>query len=280
MSKISIVIMILAGFGMWKGMKKHRLGYWWGRPVTVVCACVALLFALLHAFSSGGPNMTKVIDREMRYQFFGGKKLGLYLAEKYPNSKAVIIVQASPTGASGGEDRKNALVDGLKEGLGTAITVVAEASPELPASARRAMGGGAAGGPGGEGGPGPEAMDMVAPLEYWFTAELFDKLVSKYSKQADLVITTIGLPQDVSAMKFWQMNPRPKLAMASGSVYELKKAFKGQAIVAAVTYSPKAQYKDKPAPNDMDEAFNERFLLITPESIDTVCGEFPELFME
>jgi hypothetical protein len=271
MSKVAIVIMILAGFGMWKGMKKHKMGFWWGRPMTIVCACVALVFALLHAFSSGGPNMTKVIDREMQYQFFGGKKLGLHLAEKYPNSKAIIIVQASAGGA-GGEQRKNALVDGLKAGLGDTIKVVAEASPELPASARGAMGG--------DGGPGPEGMDMVAPLEYWFTAELFDKLVNRYAKQADMVITTIGLPQDVAAMKFWTLNPRPKLAMASGSVYELKKAFKGQAIVAAVTYSPKAQYKDQPAPKDMDAAFNERFLLITPENIDTVCGEFPELFME
>ena len=68
--------------------------------------------------------------------------------------------------------------------------------------------------------------------------------------------------------------------MASFGVCGLKERFKEQAIVAAVIYSPKAQYNDKPAPTDMEEAFHERFLLITPESIDTVCGEFPELFME
>jgi len=48
--------------------------------------------------------------------------------------------------------------------------------------------------------------------------------------------------------------------------------------VAAVIYSPKAQYNDKPAPTDMEEAFHERFLLITPENSDAIAGEFPEIF--
>jgi len=79
-------------------------------------------------------------------------------------------------------------------------------------------------------------------------------------------------------MKFWTMKKRPDLALASGSVYELKKAIAGKAIVAAVTYNPKAVYDEKPPPADLDAAFDKRYLLVTPDNVLTVAGEYGDLF--
>ena len=60
--KFSILIMIAAAIGMIHGLKKQKAGYRWGKPLAVGCACVALLFALVHISSSGGPNMNTVIE--------------------------------------------------------------------------------------------------------------------------------------------------------------------------------------------------------------------------
>ena len=237
-------------------------------------ACVALVAATLviHCLTATGPSMCKVMDRELRYQVGLGRKLGLYVAEKYAGAKALVIVP--PTVFGDGERRRNAVVDGLKEGFGGAITVVAEASPERPPVTDRRTTVGVSTGESGI------PADMAAPQESYFTAEVFDRLVKKYAGKVDLVVTTIGLPQDMAKMEFWHMSSRPRLALAGGSVHELKNAFSTGAIVAAVAYSPCARYSDKPPASGVSEAFAERFLLITPENIEEISRQFPELFME
>lgn len=269
MSKMAIVIMLIAAGGMIFGLSKQKAGAAWGKPLAVVCAIVALLCAVGNIFSSGGPDVTEVRNREMAYQEVGAQKLGMYLAEKFPGGKAVIIVE--PT-LNAGAAKPSAVVDGLKKGFGTNITVVEEVSPAIPESAKNAFSEEMPMNEGGEGG------EMLPPLEFWFTAKIFDELVKKNSDKCDLIITTIGLPMDLGAMKFWTMKDRPNLALASGSVYELKKAIAGKAIVAAVTYNPKAVYDEKPPPSDLDAAFDKRYLLVTPENVATVAGEYGDLF--
>ena len=112
-----------------------------------------------------------------------------------------------------------------------------------------------------------------------FTPRLFDGVVEEYTDKVDLIITTIGLPEDSGRMAFWELKNPPKIALASGSVYRLKDAIKRARVVAAVTYSPDARYSDKPPPSDLDEAFDKHFLLITPDNIDGVAAKYPELFM-
>lgn len=269
MSKLAIVIMLIAAAGMIFGLSKQKAGAAWGKPLAVVCAIVALLCALGNIFTSGGPDVAQVRDREMAYQKIGAQKLGLFLAEKYSGAKAIIIVE--PT-LSAGAVKPSAVLDGLKAGFGTSITIVEEISPDIPESARNAFSEEMPMDEGGEGG------EMLPPLEFWFTAKIFDEMVKKNTDKCDLIVTTIGLPMDLGAMKFWTMKKRPNLALASGSVYELKKAIAGEAIVAAVTYNPKAVYDEKNPPADLDAAFDKRYLLVTPENIASVAGQYGDLF--
>jgi len=202
--------------------------------------------------------------------------LGMYLGERFSGSKAVIIVEPQFGSAADPDSAASAQVDGLKEGFGGRIEIVAEISPKIPDSAKNAFSQEMA--PMAEGEGGPEGGEMLPPLEFWFTGKLFDQLVTDNKDKCDLIITTIGLPMDLGAMKFWEMKDRPKLALASGSVYELKQAIKKGVIVGAVTYNPKAVYDEKPPPSDLDAAFDKRFLLVTPENVDTVAREHRDLF--
>ena len=274
MSPVAVAVMVVAAIGMFFGLSKQKAGVAWGKPVAVLCALVALGCAVSQIFSGKGPSMMKIREREMAYQMIGAQKLGMYLAEKYAGSKAVIIVEPK-LGGSADAEGGNAQVAGLKEGLGGKVEVVAEISPEIPASAKNAFSQEMAPMAEGEGGG---AGEMLPPLEFWFTAKLFDELVTKNKDKCDLIITTIGLPMDLGAMKFWKMKERPKLALASGSVYELKAAIKSKMVVAAVTYNPKAVYDEKAPPSSLDAAFDKRFLLVTPEGVDTIAAEHKDLF--
>jgi hypothetical protein len=172
------------------------------RPAVAVglgLACVALVLVEvgIHCLTPGGPNMCRGVEREMHYQFVGGQKLGQYLAEKCPGARALLIVPPTDTGDRG--RRRNSLADGLREGFGRAITVVAEAGPERPAAIGKGSGVGPSAGESGI------PADTAVPLEYWFTAEVFDRLVRNYAGQVDRVVTTIGLPRDPAKMKLWNM---------------------------------------------------------------------------
>ena len=48
--------------------------------------------------------------------------------------------------------------------------------------------------------------------------------------------------------------------------------------VAAVTYNPNAVYDNKPIPKDPKEAFDKRFLLVTPENFESIKSAHANLF--
>ena len=279
MSKMLIGVMVVAAIVMVVGLIKQKAGAAWGKPVATVAAFVALICALMHIFSSGGPNQKKVMQAQMAYLMVSTEKLGQYLAEKYPGSKAIVIV--SPTTPST-QQNNNALLDGLKQGMGGKIEILKEVAPEVPKMQMPNMPPPPPAGGKDSKLPAPPAMDemmMMGPIEFWLTPEKFDALIQPYIGKADLVITTIGLPMEVAKLKYWTWDKKPKMVIASGSIFELKKAFEACAVAAAVTYNPKAKYDNLPPPSKLEEAFEKRFILVTCDNIKDVSAKYPELFM-
>jgi hypothetical protein len=270
---ILYVIMAVGAATMVLGLVKDKAGAGWGRPVAIGGIVVVLLAVVLlftRGCSKGGQE---VVDREEAFNRAGGKKLGTYLAGKHAGSR-VLILSGPKVGPA--TDRVDPLVEGFKEGLGGKLTVVGEISPEVPAdkaktiSAAMPMEAGPA-----EGGPGGQ---MMPPLEYWYTAKVFDELIGKQSG-FDLIVTTIGLPQDAAKSRILKdAKARPKIAVLNGTIYDLKAAIAPDMIVAAITYNPKAVYDDKPVPKDLDEAFNKRWLLVTPDTLQQVSQAHPDIF--
>ncbi len=273
MGPAAIGIMVVAGIGMLVGLAKQKAGATWGKPLAVACIVVALATALMNIVkSTTGGGTGEIVEREQLFQKIGTKKLALYLAEKYPGAKALILTEPR-LGAQA--NKPNILVEGLKEGFGTKITVVAEISPDIPKNAANSF---AAEMPSAEGGEAGMEGEMLPPLEYWYTGALLQKLLDKHAGTFDMLVSTIGLPQDANRMKIWKSKNKPKVVIANGSVYELKSAIKNGMIVGAVTYNPKAEYDDKPVPKDLDEAFDKRFLLLTPETVDEVASQHGDIF--
>ena len=100
-----------------------------------------------------------------------------------------------------------------------------------------------------------------------------DDILKGANADYDMVITCIGLPAGGRARRKGK-----KVAIAGGSVYEYGPAIQGKMIVAAVTYKPDAEYDDKSVPSNMEEAFNKRYLLVTPENLAEVATKYGELF--
>lgn len=268
------MVMVLGAIGMVVGLVKDKAGTPWGRPVSLGGIVVVLLAVILIAVAkmTGGANTQQVVDREVAFQKAAGKKLGTYLAEKYAGAKMLILSEPKMGNPSG---KTNPLIDGFKEGVGTKLTLVAEISPEVPADKAKAF---SAEMPmEGPSGAGEGAGPMMPPLDYWYTAKIFDELIGKQTG-FDMIVTTIGLPNDAGKSRILKDKARPKIAVLNGTIYDLKAAIKPDMIVGAVTYNPKAIYDDKPVPKDLDEAFNKRYLLVTPETLQQVSQTHQDIF--
>jgi len=276
-SKLLIGVMVVAGIVMVFGLIKHKAGEAWGKPVATMAVFVALICALMQIFSGGAPSQRSVMQSQYAYMMVSTEKLGQYLAEKYPGSKALVIVAPTSTLVN---QSNEALVKGLKEGMGGKVEIIKEIAPEVPKMNMPNM----PTMPANADGKTPKAppMDPVAmmgPPEFWLTPAAMDSLIEPYIGKADLVITTIGLPMDMAKMKYWTWEKKPKMVLASGGIFSLKKAIEAQAVAAAVAYNPKSTFDNLAPPSNLEEAFNKRFVLITPDNIKEISTSIPELFM-
>ncbi len=275
MDKIGlIIVMVIAAVGMIYGLNKQKTGAAWGKPMAIVCALIALGAAIMHLVGQQGPSTDTIIKIEQNYQQAAGEVLGKYLASEFQGKKAVVL--AMPVNP-GQQAQPNMMVEGLRKGLGSAVTITDVIRPEIPEEIKKQF---MVPPPPGAEGEGMEmsAIDMV-PIEEWFNAGMLDRIM-KQNSNVDLVITTMGLPMDVFQATFWRDKNAPKLVVASGSIYELKGAIKAGRVAAAIAYNPEAKYEPKMAKGTLDEIFDKRFILVTPKNVDEVAGKHQGLFMD
>ena len=258
-------IMLAAGIGMVVGLVKQRSAAAWAKPLTVACALIALVCALAHMVPGDARDPDEIVERnELEYLRISTEKLGRYLAQKYAGSKALVLVD--PPSAFN-QERTAALLRGLESGLAGKISIEARKSPDPPETARQTVAAASDG----------ATEDVRPPMDYWLTAEAFDALIEKHTETCDLVITMIGVPSDVSQMRLWNLSNRPKLALACGSVYELRGLIASGDIVAAVAFSPEAVFGNEEPPGDIEAAFRRRFLLLTPENVEGLAAKYKGL---
>ncbi len=215
---------------------------------------LGVYFAWRNSFS-GGPNKSAQ-TREIEYQKVMTRRLGNYLKERYAGKTAIIIKDPYS------KDDAPFMV-GLKEGLGGALTIVDTIYPEPPTKSDN------------------PAMEMMDPMETWYTKSVLERMLK--GKEADLVITSIGLPIGVVCIgKDFNASclRGKKVVFAGGSIYDQKRAFANGCLVAAVTYKPNAEYDERPVPKDLQAAFDKRFLLVTSENYKDVMNAHPDIFQQ
>jgi hypothetical protein len=196
--------------------------------------------------------------------------LAEYLA-KVVQPKAVLVISNPFTQQSGRSPEvyafEKAGVEGLKEGFGAKIPVTV-AFPKLKEEVLRD--------------PGSVAVDpqTTTPLSFLVAENSFSEVI-RQNPNCDVVVSLIGLPVNLAAMKEWSQPQGPKFALLLpdwrmiGGRDEIVRAFKGKKLIAAVANKPGAS--DTPARDDKEQ-FENRFLLVTVENVEGLLRDFPAVF--
>jgi hypothetical protein len=201
-----------------------------------------------------GSGNAVIISNEMKFAASQGYAIGKELVKQ--SSGADVLIITSPNFKT--NKREQAMVDGLKEAVGSALTIKAIVNIPVPKPKKIK-------GPNGKMITPDPMMEMG--LES-VTAEQFNKLIAR-NRKCKAIVTLIGLPRDVANVSLWEIEDakaRPKVYLLSGEIYTLKNAIAAGYISAAVIYKRGVDY-EKPPVSDLEESFNIRYQLVTPKNV-------------
>lgn len=202
--------------------------------------------------------------REMQYQQAGHVRFGQYLAATFPGARAVLIT-ALPTDPHPSNQDVLALA-ALQEGIGKGFAqlTVHNFPPDQAW----------------DGVWDPNAAYPVDPLP---SAADWDAVATPPQEPGpDLIISMVGLPLDYTQMKLWQMPAatRPRVALANcpcpASLYGA--LTQGEVAAVLCTNDQRVYEPKRPFPADLNAAFAERWLLITPANLAAVAQGHPDMF--
>ncbi len=219
----------------------------------VVIGCGGFVMYKMGIFGGGG--VSGIMENENRFACSKAYVLGQYLAKEYPGKKALIICDQGYQK----NKRTQKIIAALGEGLGSPDSVVADT---ITVKASKDM-------------QGPDG-ELVMPLEEVMTAKDFDATVDKHA-DCPIIVSMIGLPRDKNKLKVLK-DKNKHLAMLNANIFDQKYLIKDGKICAAVSFKPGVKFTEDPAPDDMNEAFKVRFLLITTKNIEQMAKEHPNLF--
>ena len=211
---ITGVVMFIALVGMIVCAKKQQTNPR-AQPMAIVLLLVVIGcggFMLVQTGVLGSGETETLIARELVYAKSQAVVLGRHLAEKYPGCKVLVIANQNYEKSR----RQKKLIDGIKEGLGSGGELVAVDSLNIQMAPE-------GGGPPGAGPP-PE---MMMPLEEIMEAAHFDEVIEAHP-DCNVIISLIGLPQDVGEMALWKIEDpeeRAKIALLGGDIHAMRGAF-------------------------------------------------------
>jgi len=262
---IALVVMVLSLIGMIVCAKKQD-AVSIAKPAAVGLMALVVICAVVILMKTGvlGDQGTqKIIQNEFTYTKSSYFTLGKYIAEKIPGAKILLVVDKQRQN----DTRSPALLESFKLGLAGKATIAATETPAIAWPEGRPQ-------------PRPEEMDMI-PLQEVMTAESFNDLIAKYS-DANLIVSFIGLPNDIENMTVWTMEPekRPKIALINGAYHNLKTAIQSGIVAAVIAVNPTAKFTDEAAPVDVKAAFDKRYILITPDNIEKISTTYQNMFQD
>ena len=232
------------------------------QPASVVLLIVIVLCALTFIIhNTQGPDINAIRANDLTFKKAKTYVLGKKIAELNPQGKVLFVV-ASTTITN---PTQKAMIEGFKEGAGSGLSKVLVVAPpvKIPKDSR------------------DELVDDPMLIEEMVTAKDFNKMLSLY-KGYNIVVTTIGLPDDVENLTIWaefDKNPKKshKLAFVSGDTSKFAPLVKLGLVQAIVHYKKGVNY-ETPPPADLGKAFDLRYMLITKDNIDQVIKDHPNFF--
>lgn len=233
--------------------------------MTIACTLIAAAFFF---FPRDNSRRAALASRVLATQV-----LAEHLAAKFQGKHALII--ANPFTQLKGRRAEiyqfeQAGIDGLRRGFGKQVQVDAVAFPELRREVLE--------------NPAAVRIDTptTTPLSYLVAENSFDALLKPHPS-VEIIVSLVGLPKGVTETELWK-NPVLKLGLllpdwrVLGDPQIVKQSFAAGKIAAAVLNKPGAPDEAAPPGKDSRAAFAERFLLVTPESLDDLARQHPKLF--
>lgn len=249
------VLMILFAVVMFWGLNRHkRKGDAWARPVAAVGGILTLVMAVSTMFRGADDEFDRGISQA--WQQVQVEYLGHYLAEHHAGTDILLIHDpSSPT------NEMDQLLAAFEQQIAGNLQIVATITPPQETDD-------------------PTLEGTIIPMDM-VSAEALDDLLNDYSGY-EMIVSLCGLPMDYQDLELWRLpaNKRPTLALVNGPIYELKKAIDLGLVVAGVAWKPDSGFELVYPPEDLQAAFDSRYLLVTPNNLAEVESTYPNLFME
>ena len=116
-------------------------------------------------------------------------------------------------------------------------------------------------------------------------AEDYNKIV-KANKESQMIITFVTLPfssDELSKISFFNDTALKEksniiFGVYNGYVGNLSKYIKTGAVDAMTLWKPNPMIDEKPVPKDTMEAFNKRYMILTPDNIEEMKNTYKNIF--
>lgn len=217
---------------------------------------------------------TSLEGKSLRRREITTRILTEYVAEKFPGKKALVI--ANPFAREKGRADEvyafdEAGIEGIREGWGQSPDSLIVVRPKLKPEALTD----------------PSAIVMPVatstPLSFLTAGDAWDSLVQQHP-DADVLISLIGFPANLTETRFWNDPEGPGIALIFpdfrmlGNTEAVREAFQSGRLIAAVLDKPGAPAESDPIQKDFRKEFASRYLLITSENVEEHLAENPNLF--
>ena len=270
---IAVSVMLFLAVLMFYGQiqfKEHKQT--WGKPVTIFSGLIIIGVAIwLNLFKDKNDN--NAIEREKLYQNAQATILANALINQYEGSGKCLVVHY-PVDIRNRKDIDR-LVVAFKDGFGGKITEVKTVPIKIIDTSLEW----------------PEEKMMEN------TAEDFNTLLSQYPDY-DMVIFMISLPnskEELNKIDIFTMietekpdgsvvmvkdpdKNYPLVGIYNGHIGNLERLFAADMIGAMSLWKPDPTIDDRPLPDNVLDAFNKRYLIITPSAMEGIKETYPRLF--
>jgi hypothetical protein len=269
----SLILMMLLAFGMFYGQLQYKKkGVEWGKFLTISCGIAIIICALIANLCTSS-NLKEDILREHKYERAQAITLASHLVSGYSGSGKCLVIHYPAS-----KDNMisiNRIVAGFKEGFGNAVSEIITI-PIVNIN------------------PDTESR----PDEEWnmFTANDYNTVI-RNNKDCDIVIFLLQLPTedqlyeiDIFKMVEDPLNPGsykkdpnityPTVGIFNSVLDNTHELISENLIKALTIWQPSLTYEENPppAPDNVQEAFNKRFILVTASNLDSLKEKFPNLF--
>ena len=271
MNFFAVAFMLLMAVCMFYGQTLYKKrGVEGGKTLTIICGLMIIVTAIYINFVKDNVDHS-AIEREKAYQRAQAIVLGNSLTNMYNGSGKCLVIHSSISEAHKEDMMK--IIDSFKEGFGGKITeMVVVPIKDFPDS---------------------EAMMEEAMMEN--TAADFNKVI-KANSDCDVVIIMVPLPNsplELEKLDIFKMIQDPEneeklikdpekkyplVGIFNGYIGNLEPFFLDNRIGAMTLWKPDPTIDEKPVPENVKEAFDKRYLVVSSDNIIMIKDKFPSLF--